>query len=813
MDESPRSRMTFRQAISGQWQIPLFAIALAGFVVILWLLKPMTPERTFEQKLEDLSRLAGEDRYYEFYQQAEFLRQTAEDQDQLGLLYGLAAQTRVRQLQKNRQLSIESVPGQVADGNYQAIINDYRDAMKRNWPGAEGSGRAVVFHNLGLAFWSLRECEQAMQSYRQAIEGSGQFNPQLHRELVQMLLISRPEGYLEQCSEHLEKILSGAESTEDDKAWAFVRKAEVLIAQGQEDQMFAMLEQADSAAKASQYNEELEFLRGRALRKAGQADQAELILRELMDRTRDRGDLYAQIALELGKINYEQYRDYDARQFYQRVVNTQAGKDWCAAGILGLAECEAMRQHYSESLEHYREVVDLLQKSSMNRAVDLKQVQNSVAIQAENLGLYREYDLALRFLEIEQQIAPKDDIRSAYEFARMNAWRGNQLWQQLQESRQGAKESSADGRDEAWTAQQQQMITNLLDMAGRGYMKVVDLAIGDKELYGDCLWQAATCYDKAGATKLAIDTWQRIVREQEDRPMWPMAMFNLAQAYQAIGEYQYAIGYYRQLLLKHPKSPAAFSAMVPLAQCHLSKEPPESEQAEGILKSVLVDLALTPQAPSYRQAMFVLGDHYYRNEKYDRAINILTEAIDRYSGDPQLGKSMFLVADSYRQSGLAMDKLLESLADDPTATLTREKTADQRRRYLENAREYFDQAMEFFVAIPESQRGDLENVYLRQCYLYRADCLFDLGRYREAIQLYEAAVMRYQLTPTALGAFVQIVNCHLELGNSADARFTNERAVWQLRKIPDDALAAGPAAMTRQQWNDWFDWLGKTGLW
>jgi tetratricopeptide (TPR) repeat protein len=813
MEESPRSRMTLRQAIAGQWQIPLFAIALAGFVVVLWELRPVEVKQTFEQKLDDLARLAGDNRYQEFFQKAELLRQTAEDHAQLGLLYGLAAQTRVQQLRQNHQLSIETEARTKVENAYRAVINDYHEAMKRNWPGGEGEGRVQMYHNLGLVFWCLRESEPAIHCYQQAIEASGQFIPALHRELVQIYLISRPADYLEKCLAHLARILEGAESSTDDKAWAFVRKAEVLISEGHEDQMFAMLEQTDESVKTSQYYEELEFLRGRALRKAGQADQADAILRTLIDQTKDRGDIYAQIALELGKINYEQYRDHDARLFYQRVVDTQMGKDWYAAGVLGLAECEALRQRYDESLEHYREVMELLKKNAMNRAVDLPQVQNSLAIQAENLGLYKQYELALRFLEIEREIAPGDDIRSAYNFARMNAYRANQLLQQYQESHQAAREADGSARDESWMSQQQQMIASLFELAGRYYMKVVDLAVHDKELYGDCLWQAATCYDKAGATNQSIETWQRIVREGEDQPNWPMALFNLAQAHQAIGEYQYAIGYYRQLLLKHPKSPAAFAAMVPLAKCHLSKDPAEPEQAEGILKSVLVDLALTPLAPSYRQAMFVLGDHYYKTEKYDRAINILTEAIDRYPGDPQLGKSIFLVADSYRRSGLAMDQMLAALAQDPTATLTREKTADQRRRHLESAKEYFDRAMEFFSEIPESRRNDLETVYLRQCYLYRADCLFDLGRYREAIQLYEAAVMRYQLTPTALGAFVQILNCHLKLGNLADARFTNERAVWQLRKIPDDALAAGPAALTRDQWEAWFNWLGQTGMW
>jgi len=222
---------------------------------------------------------------------------------------------------------------------------------------------------------------------------------------------------------------------------------------------------------------------------------------------------------------------------------------------------------------------------------------------------------------------------------------------------------------------------------------------------------------------------------------------------------------------------------------------------------------LTPQAPSYRRALFALGELYYEGKKYTQAINILGEAVDRYGEDPEVGHALFVAADSYRQCGLALDRVLNKLAGDPTETVSREKTAELRRRYLDSARDYYSRTIEFFERTPDGRRGVLEDLYLRHGYLYRADCMFDLQRYREALPLYEAAVMRYQLTPTALSAFIQMVNCHIRLGNTTEARSTNERALWQLRKIPDSELLAGPRQFTRQQWEDWFSWVPRSGLW
>jgi len=62
-------------------------------------------------------------------------------------------------------------------------------------------------------------------------------------------------------------------------------------------------------------------------------------------------------------------------------------------------------------------------------------------------------------------------------------------------------------------------------------------------------------------------------------------------------------------------------------------------------------------------------------------------------------------------------------------------------------------------------------------------------------------------------AFTQIINCYVQLGESAEAASTNSRAIWQLTKMPDSALADSTLQRTREQWEQWFDWTEKSGLW
>ena len=812
MEESPRrSRMTLRQALSRQWQIPLFILSMIGFGLVLIQLRPQTAPLSFDEKFDALEKLSHQNRYTEFYTRAEDLRQESETEDQLGRIFNLVARTRVRQFRQRHELGIAPIRRTTPE-NYRAIIDNYSEAIRFNHPAAGTSECVEVFRDMSLAYWCLNDSVKALAAMEQAIEATEEFTPSLHRLKIQMYLAARPEDYRSQSMTHLEELLKQSSSSADDKAWAFVRKAEILIAQDQEAAALGWLNSADENVLQSRYADEVEFLRGRALRKAGEYDTADTILRALLERTTDRGDIYAQTALELGKINYEQYRDYDAQQFYRKVIETQTGKDWYAAGLLGLAECTALRQQYPEAAEYYQEAVRLWKQDPKNRALRGAQIRTSLTVWSQQLDLLKQSEGSLLFLEIEQQLAG-DDIFSAHRFAQTHARRAVQILDELEASQQSAKGVEPTEKEKQWLEQQHDRITRHFEKAAEQYLRVASLASGNDALYGDCLWQSAQCYDKAGKTDNAIEVWHRYVRERGGEPRWPRALFNVAQAHQALRQIEEAISFYKLLLQKHPKLPAAFDAMVPLARCYLAQDPPEVAEAEQLLQTVREDPTLTPRATYFRDALFALGETYYNSKKYSQAINVLTEAIDRYGDDPQLGKSMFLVADSYRKSGLALDATLQKLANDPTAMINLQKTSEQRRRYLESAGQYFEQAIEAYIRLPEGRRSELDTMYLRHCWLYRADCSYDLGRYRKAAQLYELAALRYQLTPTALAAFVQLVNCHLELGNVSEARSTTQRAMWQLREMPEAAFTVGLTKLDRNQWQEWFDWTAQSNLW
>ena len=107
----------------------------------------------------------------------------------------------------------------------------------------------------------------------------------------------------------------------------------------------------------------------------------------------------------------------------------------------------------------------------------------------------------------------------------------------------------------------------------------------------------------------------------------------------------------------------------------------------------------------------------------------------------------------------------------------------------------------------DAQHWPTDAAILRNCYFGRADALFDLERYDQAIEAYSAATNRYQHDPESLEAYVQIAACHRRLGRISEARGTIEQARVVLQRIRVDADFKGTTRLARQDWVHLLDWL------
>jgi hypothetical protein len=73
-------------------------------------------------------------------------------------------------------------------------------------------------------------------------------------------------------------------------------------------------------------------------------------------------------------------------------------------------------------------------------------------------------------------------------------------------------------------------------------------------------------------------------------------------------------------------------------------------------------------------------------------------------------------------------------------------------------------------------------------------------------------VATYKGLPSALAAYVQIINCHVFLGEPREARAALARAQVLVDSMRPDVFSRGVSPETRDDWKNYFGWLAQSEL-
>lgn len=349
--------------------------------------------------------------------------------------------------------------------------------------------------------------------------------------------------------------------------------------------------------------------------------------------------------------------------------------------------------------------------------------------------------------------------------------------------------------------------------AGQFYRRHAEkVTVTNNQRHGKSLWKAATSFDEAQRWEDAIKVYSQYIKTRPDDPRRLEAINHLGKAFLADGQYEAAVDRFSTLLQEHPKSPDAYDSLVPIARAYMGLQKPN--EAVKYLKRVVNDHpAIRPDSDTYRRALVQLGKLYYRmgendGSKYVKAIERLNEGVTRYGDTEQGARLRYLLADSYRRSVDVLDEKLKGELSQ------RKRLALQkaRRKRLEQAKKYYNKVINQLEARPADSLSELEKLYHRNAYFYQADCAFDRGQYKLAIDLYNDAAQKWEDNPASLVALVQIVNAHCELGNYQEAGVYNRMALERLKQMPDEAFNRPDLPMSRQHWEDWLRWTSERNL-
>ncbi len=367
--------------------------------------------------------------------------------------------------------------------------------------------------------------------------------------------------------------------------------------------------------------------------------------------------------------------------------------------------------------------------------------------------------------------------------------------------------------------------------AGSLWRRLADLRIESRR-YQEDLRNAADDLRRGHGFEQAIGVYSELLRQEPQQ--------GEAESLVGLGESQLAMGKTAEALevLDHcreiyPKHPATYQARL-LSSLAL-QEQGKLDEAQELLVENLYGFSLTPQSSEWRDSLFSLGAIQYRHALelearsrlagvdrldaesrrtglalleqshgiFQEAIRTLTEAKDRYPKSPQTIEAQYRIAEAYRHSAkLPRKRRAVVTIAASQAALTRQMT-----EYLDAAIEGYNGLITRLAEQQDSQHSPNEAAILRNCYFGRADALFDLEKYEDAIQAYSAATNRYQHDPESLEAYVQIASCHRRLGKVSEARGTLEQARVVLQRIRSDANFARTTRLARQDWIPLLDWL------
>jgi tetratricopeptide (TPR) repeat protein len=362
-------------------------------------------------------------------------------------------------------------------------------------------------------------------------------------------------------------------------------------------------------------------------------------------------------------------------------------------------------------------------------------------------------------------------------------------------------QSLSSGADQAPRSRREPMrrlARDKLRRAGAYYIELAKMYLDTKQ-YTDYLWSAATVYLQGHDYRRAAGLFRDYLKNEVSR-RHPQALDYLGESLLSMGDYKAALETLKECIELFPRDVAACHARILAAQA--ARELGDYAEAERILLANLNGDYLTPASKEWRESLFLLGDLYHLAGRYADAARRLNEIVQRYPDLPETLLSRYLLADSCRHLGMAMQ-------DDLKKDISGSSLATQSKQIAEN----YARALEQYRFIVEKLGGnhdaaemsDVEKAVLRNSYFSIGYVLFAAGDYQASVKALFAAVNRYQNRPEMFDAYVQIASAYRLLGKPDEAENALTQAKLLLARMKPETSFRETSIYSRDEWNNRLD--------
>lgn len=505
----------------------------------------------------------------------------------------------------------------------------------------------------------------------------------------------------------------------------------------------------------------------------------------------------------LGQIEMASGETDAALERFQLVVRDFVATPSFLAGLVGQAEAKSILGSHEDSLADFRLVCDYLNKPRWRSDVTAVHAADVLCDRCDAALSIGKIDVALDYVSLAEHLFSNETVPASVLIRLASVCRqmGETL---LSQAAASAPESDAEKAAPLDPAVRYEANT-YFERSGEYYLRHASAAKPSEhavEESSQSLWLAADSFDLGGRHDLAIKYFTRYLEMHPiDDQRRPEVSFRLAQACQAVRDVERASQTYESIIANYSRGAYGPRSYVPLARCYIEMN--RMDDARQQLQQVLSGGRLVhPEAVDYREALLELARLEYRIDRHAAAIESCTEFLQRYPTDRRILEVRFMLAESYRASAQALSQHVQQevgLSASEAGRLTALHT-----EHLQMALDLFAQ-VESAAAGPDAKEGSATGDMIRRAALYQADCAFDLGRYEQAIQLYDYAARQYSAHACSMYALIQIVNSYSAVGDAERAAAAHQRALARLRQLPESAFAAPDSLMDRAAWERWLE--------
>ena len=618
------------------------------------------------------------------------------------------------------------------------------------------------------------------------------------RRLLADTCLVMPKPRLEQALKHNDALLANEKLSDDERADALLQRAECLSRLERFDDSRKAVAQIPASATRTAL---IAIVTGRIL-----LDEVEAALQKLpaADRPKATTQYADQVTAALKEFSKAGTLDSQKKQLahqshYQLARGLQLKGDADGA----LKQYARTRQLHGDTYEGLAASLmeaDLLrQKGDLDAALlGYRRVLESFA----NIPIYRSHVLPLEKLrdhlmaaltDLQQRkrfneaLALVDRFSPLFSHAEQLELRGGTLeqWGAFVLSQQSDDHSSAQ-HDRSAGLQRYRA-------AGVAFEELAESRFATKSYTAD-LWRGAQDFIRGQSFSSAVRLLDKYL-EYEPELRNAEALLRLGQAHLALNQVPQSIAAFEECIEFHPLDGATFQARIDCAKAYWQRG--DTAHAEQLLRFNITGSALKPASPEWKDSLFQLGTLLHEQNKYEEAIDTLENAVERYPEDPQRLVAQYMIGESYRR--WAQDFLTDARRN--TTTSEHDKSMQEATKRLNTAFRHFEEVQRTITLKTHDIHGDpLLGSMLRNCYMLEGAVLFDLGKYKEAIEAYSNVSSLYPDEPFVLETFVQIANCWRRLDKHENARGAVKQAQIALDRFPANSDFASTTILKRDEW-------------